>query len=185
MYAKPCPIETERLLLRPLELSDAAQAQKLFPKWEVVRYLTAAVPWPFPPDGCYRYYQDHALPAMERGEEWHWTLRLKSHPEQMIGSIALLLGDKTNRGFWLGEAWQGRGLMTEAVEAVNCFWFETLGFDRLRAPKAVANIGSVRISAKTGMRLIWTGEQEYVSGKLPTELWEITREDWLHHQCQS
>jgi [ribosomal protein S5]-alanine N-acetyltransferase len=33
-------LETTRLLLRPLELVDAEQSQKLFPHWEIVRYLS-------------------------------------------------------------------------------------------------------------------------------------------------
>lgn len=32
-------LETPRLLLRPLELADAAETQILFPQWEIVRYL--------------------------------------------------------------------------------------------------------------------------------------------------
>jgi hypothetical protein len=31
--------ETPRLALRPLELADAEQAQKLFPTWEIVKFL--------------------------------------------------------------------------------------------------------------------------------------------------
>src|SRR6266404_2207735 len=106
-------LETPRLLLRPLELADAEQAQVLFPYWEIVRYLNNIVPWPYPPDGAYTWYHDFALPAMERGDEWHWTLRLKCLPAQMIGSISLVnKGDDDNRGFWLGIPWQGQGLMT-------------------------------------------------------------------------
>jgi hypothetical protein len=44
-------LETPRLWLRLLELADAEQAQPLFAQWEVVRYLTNQVAWPFPPDG--------------------------------------------------------------------------------------------------------------------------------------
>ncbi len=36
---------TERLLLRPLEIGDAAQIQEVFPQWEIVRYLLNVVPW--------------------------------------------------------------------------------------------------------------------------------------------
>jgi RimJ/RimL family protein N-acetyltransferase len=75
-------LETSRLFLRPLELADAEQAQKIFPHWEIVRYLGKVVPWPYPPDGAYTFYRDVALPAVERGEAWHWTLRLKTRPEQ-------------------------------------------------------------------------------------------------------
>jgi RimJ/RimL family protein N-acetyltransferase len=68
--------------------------------------------------------------------------------------------------------------MTEAVVAVNDYWFDVLGFAVLRAPKAVANIASRRISEKTGMRIVATQEDDYVSGRLPGEIWEITAEEW-------
>jgi hypothetical protein len=45
-------LETPRLELHPLELADAEQAQKLFPKWEVVRFLAGHIPWPYPDDGA-------------------------------------------------------------------------------------------------------------------------------------
>jgi [ribosomal protein S5]-alanine N-acetyltransferase len=171
-------LKTARLELRPLELADAEAAQKLFPHWEIVKYLNSRVPWPYPDDGALMHYRDHVLPGMERGDEWHWSLRLKSEPGQLIGSIGLMKGDRGNRGFWMGQAWQGRGLMTEAVEAVTDYWFDVLGFAVLRAPKAVGNTASRRISEKTGMRLIGIEEQDSVSGRLPTEIWEITAEEW-------
>jgi RimJ/RimL family protein N-acetyltransferase len=95
-------------------------------------------------------------------------------------------GGDDNRGFWLGLPWQGRGLMTEACAWANDFWFETLGFPMLRVAKAAANKASRRISEKQGMRLVGIGEKDYVSGRLPSEIWEITAEEWrewkaLHH----
>jgi len=169
---------TERLVLRPLEVEDARQTQPLFARWEIVRYLNGAIPWPFPEDGAERYYRDLAVPAMERGEEWHWTLRLRSEPERVIGAIGLMREGGVNRGFWLGEAWHGIGLMTEAVVAVNDFWFEVLGFAVLRTQKAVGNTRSRGISERTGMRLAGTAEKEFVSGTLMAEIWEMTAEEW-------
>jgi RimJ/RimL family protein N-acetyltransferase len=169
---------TDRLVLRPLQLSDADQAQLLFPRWEIVKYLNAKVQWPFPADGVLGFYRDVSLPAIERGEEWHWTLRLKSAPDELIGAISLHRSDELNRGFWLGLPWQRKGLMTEAVCATNDFWFDVLGFKVLRAPKAVDNIASRRISETTGMRVVATFESEYVCGRLLTEMWEITATEW-------
>jgi RimJ/RimL family protein N-acetyltransferase len=170
-------IETERLILRPLDLRDAAQVQKLFAQWEIVRLLNARIPWPFPEDGALVNIRDTALPAMERGEQWDWTLRLKEAPETIIGRIGLYLGEN-NRGFWMGLPWQGRGLMIEAVIAVTDYWFDELGFPVLRAPKAVENAGSRRISEKTGMRVVEVKDSDYVGGRLPTEVWEVTAEEW-------
>jgi ribosomal-protein-alanine N-acetyltransferase len=171
-------LETARLWLRPLELADAGRTQELFPRWEIVRYLATQVPWPYPEDGALVYYRDVALPAMARGEEWHWSLRLKSDPDSLIGCIAVVKNDESNRGFWIGLPWQGLGLMSEASEAVNDFWFGELGFPRLRVPKAAVNRGSSRISEKNGMRLVATEEREYVGGRFLTEIWELTVEEW-------
>jgi ribosomal-protein-alanine N-acetyltransferase len=176
-------LETKQLLLRPLELVDAAQVQPLFARWEIAEFLNDKVPWPFPDDGVLNYYREIALPAMERGDEWHWTLRLKAQPEQVIGSIGLMrsaVDDHAahNRGFWLGAEWHGQGLMTEAVVAANDFWFDVLGFDVLRTSKAVANGSSRRISEKTGMRVVGRVESGYGSGRWPSETWEITAGEW-------
>jgi RimJ/RimL family protein N-acetyltransferase len=171
-------LQTARLLLRQLELADAEQVQVLFPHWEIVRYLIGTVPWPYPSDGALKYYRDVKLPAICRGDEWAWSLRLKTEPDRLIGSISLMRGETNNRGFWLGLQWHGQGLMTEACEAVTGFWFNTLNFPVLRVPKAVANVASRRISEKSGMRMIRTEERDYVSGRLVTEIWEITAEEW-------
>jgi RimJ/RimL family protein N-acetyltransferase len=170
--------ETERLILRPLQLADAAQIQKVFPHWEVVRYLLSRVPWPYPPGDAHRFLRDVALPAIARENQWTWTLRLKSKPAQLIGAIDLRRGDEDNRGFWLGIDWHGMGLMSEACDWVNDYWFDTLGFRLLRVAKAAENIASRRISEKQGMRLVGMKEKNYVSGRLPTEIWEITAEEW-------
>lgn len=171
-------LETPRLLLRPVELADAAQIQQLFPHWEIVRYLRNAVPWPYPSDGALQYLRNMALPAMRCGEAWHWTLRLKTKPRQIIGFISLLKDQNENRGFWMGLPWQGRGLMSEACEAVTDYWFNVLKFPVLRAPKATANLASRRISEKQGMRVVASEGRDYVSGRLKGEVWEITAEEW-------
>ncbi len=172
------PIETPRLRLRPLELADAGAVQRHFPHWEIVRFLNDRIPWPYPADGALTHIRDHALPAMARGEEWHWTLRPKGGPDEAIGMVSLMMEEDNNRGFWLARPWQGRGLMAEAADAVTAFWFEALGQEVLRVPKAVANLGSRRLSERSGMRVVRTDTRAYVSGRHPTELWEITRTEW-------
>jgi [ribosomal protein S5]-alanine N-acetyltransferase len=176
-------LETARLELRALELADAAQAQLLFPVWEVVRFLTTKVPWPYPEDGVLTHYRERALPAMERGEQWHWSLRLKTDPVHMIGGISLMKTEDENRGFWIGVPWQRQGLMTEAVEVVTDYWFNELGFPVLRVPKAVPNTASRRISEKTGMRVVALEERDFVSGRFPAEIWEITAEEWRRRRA--
>ena len=165
-------------MLRPLTLADAEPIQRHFPVWEIVRFLNDRIPWPYPGDGALTYIRDHALPAMARGEEWHWTLWLKDSPAEVVGVVSLMAQEDDNRGFWLGRPWQGRGLMGEAADAVTDFWFEELGREVLRVPKAVANQASRRLSERTGMRIVRTEMRSYVSGPHLTELWEVTRAEW-------
>jgi RimJ/RimL family protein N-acetyltransferase len=178
MAAEVPLLQTARLLLRALEEEDLPQIQALFPNWEIVKYLNVKVPWPYPPDGAEVFFRAMALPTRMRGEEWLWTIRLKSAPEKIIGSISLKKSDIENRGFWLDPRMHGQGYMTEASDAVTDFWFDVLKFPVLRVPKAVANEASRRISEKQGMRVIERSDRNYVSGKLPSELWEITAEEW-------
>lgn len=170
--------QTARLLLRPIELADAAQLQAVFPRWEIVRFLHTRIPWPYPPGGACDYIEHVALPAIAANQAWVWTLRLKSAPESIIGGFELRRGEEDNRGFWLVPEQQGRGLMTEAVRWGNDFWFETLAFPLLRVSKAAANAASRRISERTGMRLAGTAQKDYLCGRLPSEIWEMTAQEW-------
>jgi [ribosomal protein S5]-alanine N-acetyltransferase len=172
------PLETKRLILRPIELADAPAIQRFFPRWEIVQYLDTWVPWPYPDDGAERYLKDFLLPTIDKGRWWSWSIRLKTAPDQLIGVIDLFDWTDDNRAFWLDPAFQGQGLITEAADAVTDYWFDVLKRPVLRAPKAVANAASIRISEKQGMRLIKTGDKEYRGGMMPSQLWEITAEEW-------
>jgi [ribosomal protein S5]-alanine N-acetyltransferase len=171
-------LTTDRLILRPLELADAGAIQQLFPRWDIVRYLVADVPWPYPANGAETFLRDIALPAMEAGREWHWSIRPMTSPGELIGVVSLRDEPDNNRGFWIASEWQGQGLASEASAAVTGFWFGTLNRSVLRVPKAAVNKPSRRISERTGMRLVRTVEGDYVSGRHLTEIWEITKDEW-------
>ncbi|OAB53953.1 GNAT family N-acetyltransferase [Pseudomonas thivervalensis] len=182
----PIPtFQTRRLILIPLELRDAPAIQRLFPHWEVVRYLGCRVPWPYPGDGSQTYVRDHALPAVAAGREWHWMIRIAEDPTQIIGSIHLYDEPGNNRGFWLAPQWQGQGYMSEACEVINAYWFETLERPVMQVSKAVGNLASRRVSEREGMRMIGTQQGEFVCGPLLKEVWEMTREAWLKAKASS
>ena len=171
------PIETARLILRPLALADAPQIQAVFPQWEIVKYLANVVPWPYPADGAETFIR-RALEATEHGEAWHWAIRLKSDPEQIIGCVSLMSVGPGNRGFWIAPPFQRQGYASEACDAVTEYWFQVLKMEKLRVPKALENVPSRRISEKQGMRVVAEEDHDYVSGRLRTEVWELTREEW-------
>lgn len=173
------PLSTDRLHLVPLALDDAPAIQAAFPKWEIVRWMDGAIPWPYPNTGAFDYLNDVALPAIRAGKAWHWSIRPRESAKQLIGVVSLMEKVNDNRGFWLDLSWQARGLMTEASDAVTDYWFNDLGNEVLRVPKAVDNPSSRRISEKRGMRVVSTFRKKLVSGIHACELWEITKAEWL------
>jgi len=75
--------------------------------------------------------------------------------------------------------------MSEAVDLVtDYYWFNTLGFPVTRAPKAVENIASRRISEKNGRRIVAVEERDYGSGRFRSEIWETTSEEWRVHRAR-
>lgn len=175
-------LETPRLLLQPLSLADEGQIQQVFPQWEIVRWLDAKLPWPYPADGARYFLEQVVLPQQEAGTGWHWGIRRREDPDRLIGEITLQDVADCNRGFWIVPAWQSRGLASEAAEAVTRFWFEDLDRTVLRVPKASENEASRRISLSQGMRVVDSYIGQTVSGPCPFELWELTREEWRLRQ---
>ncbi len=176
----PVPtIETERLLLRMPELNDSKSYQKNFADYEVIRYLSHLVPWPYPENGVYEFLKNVILPPQGR-ERWTWAIFEKDHPDEVIGVVDLWKnGCPEHRGFWLAKKHWGKGFMTEAVEPVSQFAFETLNFEKLVFANAVGNLRSRRIKEKTGARLIGVEPAQFVDPQFTEhEIWELSRETW-------
>jgi len=178
----PTPVlETRRLVLRPLRQEDVPAIQRRFPQWEVVRYLAARVPWPYPPEGATSHVAE-CLEQMARREKCYWAIFLKGGPAELIGRIDLWPDDgmsRDQRGFWLDPEFQGQGLMTEAAERVTEFAFVELGWPHLWLSNAEANGASGRIKEKQGARLIDRAPFRFVCGEGTRMIWLLRREDWL------
>ena len=143
-------------VLRPVRSKDAPVIQRRFPQWEVVRWLNANIPWPYPADGAATYIAA-CLEEMARGEKSHWAIVPRKGPADLIGIIDLWPDDgvsRDQRGFWLDPAFQGQGLMTEAIASVNDFAFRTLGIESFYVCNAASNEASRRVKQKTGAEFV-------------------------------
>ena len=96
-------LRTKRLRLRPLALRDVADITRLIGDWDVIKWLTMP-PWPYTRADAEWFVGDRA-----------------SHDSFAIeydGAFAGVVGGSDELGYWLGKPYWGRGLMTEAAEAV-------------------------------------------------------------------
>lgn len=183
IYIEPPTLHTERLILEPLSAEHIPTYQEHFANYEVIRHLSAHVPWPYPEDGVETYVLDRVLPSQGR-TRWDWAICLKEAPGVAVGSIGLWIpGAPESRGFWLAEHLWGQGLMTEATRPVNDFWFDVLGFDTLILANARGNERSGRIKASSGAVKIDLIEFAFVDPTYTqSDVWELTREAWRENQ---
>jgi RimJ/RimL family protein N-acetyltransferase len=173
-------LETERLILRPVRMADAPAIQRRFAQWDVVRWLHATVPWPYPDDGAEEHLR-RCLDEEAKGAKSHWAITLKGAQDDCLGLIDLWPYDgetRDNRGFWLDPEYWGRGLMTEAAERVTEYAFETLGWTELYLNNAEGNAGSHRIKEKQGAVIVDRSPHAYVGGEAMRVTWRLTREAW-------
>ena len=183
----PTPVlHTPRLVLRPVRAKDAPVIQKRFAQWEVVRWLDAKVPWPYPADGAASFVAA-CVAEMARGEKSHWAIVPRKGPADLIGVVSLWPDDGVThdqRGFWLDPAWQRQGLMTEAANRVTDYAFRQLGWPCLWLSNAQDNQASRRIKEKQGARLVDMLIGRYVGGETTQMVWLLEREAWLAREIE-
>lgn len=76
---------------------------------------------------------------------------------QLLGGLNLTnvrrgAASAASLGYWMGEAFAGRGIMTEAVKLVAGFAFSSLAVNRLEAACLPDNQASVRVLEKAGFQ---------------------------------
>lgn len=69
-----------------------------------------------------------------------------------LGNIRHGVSQSGHVGYWIGERFGGRGLMTDAVKVVTSFAFDTLRLHRIEAACIPDNIRSIRVLEKAGFR---------------------------------
>lgn len=77
--------------------------------------------------------------------------------EEAIGGIGLEFGADIHRftaelGYWLGEPFWGRGIVTDAVRCFTAWAFETFEVRRIYSAVFEGNHGSVRVLEKAGFQ---------------------------------
>lgn len=177
-------LETKRLKLIPVTMADRENYLKYFVDYEVIRFLSRAVPWPYPDNGV-DYFLKEMVEPFQGKSRWVWGLHLKDQKiSGLIGAIDLFQdGKPEHRGFWLGRKFWNQGFMSEAAEAVNRYAFEELGFEELIFSNAVGNLASSKVKEKTGAKKIKVIESEFVDPNLThSEIWSLSKDEWSKHQ---
>ena len=140
--------DCEACVIRSWRDSDRESLLRFANNRKVWRNLRDRFPHPYTEadaDAWFAFCRDHP-------EHAGWAIEVE---QQAVGGISVRPGQdvyvKTGGiGYWLGEPWWGRGIMTRAVRAVSDHAFNRLGLERIEAPVFEWNPASMRVLEKCG-----------------------------------
>jgi len=144
-------LATERLVLRPFELADAAAVRRLAGAPEVA-LTTQNIPHPYEEGMAESWISSH-LPAWEARDVL--TLAVSVEGEGLVGAVSLHINRAHRRGelgYWVGFPYWNRGYATEAAAALMEFGFDELELNRIQARHMTRNPASGQVMQKLGMR---------------------------------
>ncbi|TVU63847.1 GNAT family N-acetyltransferase [Paenarthrobacter nitroguajacolicus] len=147
----------EQVLIRPLEVSDADALAAAY-----LRNREHLAPWEpkraepfFTTAGQESVIQDK-LALSEAGSELPWVVATGKDIIGMITLTGIVRGPflNANLGYWIDEAWTGRGAASGAVSAVVMMAAEDLGLHRIQAATLVHNGASQAVLKRCGFEKI-------------------------------
>ena len=104
------------------------------------------------------------IAAWEREEGFSFSIVSKIDAYKLLGRISIrktIEEDQWDVGFWTHPEEQGKGIMTEALNAVLTFGFDTLRAESITAAYAVWNKASGRVLEKNGFLFVERKEEGF------------------------
>lgn len=163
------PIETERLMLLPVDPSDGPEL------WFAVNgsraFLQRWLPWvQFHTDpGASARFAEACAADWDQGRALRFVIRERSS-RTLSGIVGLESCVHMHRscelGYWLRREATGRGLMTEASNGCIDFAFRHMGAHRIRVAAATDNHPSLSVIGRLGFRFEGIARQaEWCDGR--------------------
>lgn len=178
----PPTLQTERLTLRGLELSDAPAIYEYtqrpsvaqFTLWEPHQNLEVTQ----------SFIQDYAFKNYEKRICEPFGITLRESPDRVIGTCGAWWSSEAHAvmemGYALSEEHWNRGYMSEAAQAVIDHCFGAYPVNRIQAHFKRENAASGRVMEKVGMKLEGTfRERIHHKGRFwDTVHYAILKSEW-------
>ncbi len=141
-------LQTERLVLRKIKVSDSASLFKIWSDPEVTKFMNIN-----------RFTDERQavdmIKLLERLSKENRAIRytiIELESEQIIGSCGFNFLDfknaKAEIGYDISKAFWGKGYAPEAILSLVDYAFDTLDFNRIEAKVEPENINSIKVLQK-------------------------------------
>ena len=173
-------LTTERLVLRPFVVEDAAEVTRLVSDRRIAD-TTLNIPHPYDEGMAEAWIGTHAEVA-ERDEGLTLAVTDKA-TDALIGAVGLSIARAHRRGelgYWVAVGQWGRGYATEASRAMLEHAFGPLDLSRVVAHCLTRNAGSWRVMEKLGMQREGRLRAHVVKWDVAEDIWiyGMLREEW-------
>ena len=141
-------LDLQGCIIRPWRLDDAESLAKHANNRKVWLALRDFFPHPYSINDAHEFLQRTTTEKPVK----NFCIEIDG---AAAGGIGLRLGEDVHRhtaetGYWLGETFWGRGIMSEAVVAFTNFCFDNLSLHRIYAEPFANNPASARVLEKAG-----------------------------------
>ena len=174
---------TARLVLRPFQLTDAADVQRLAGD-RAIADTTLNIPHPYG-DEIAEAWIAKQVTNFDGGLAVTFAITRKSD-EALVGAISLMgmaTGHQAELGYWIGKVYWAQGFCTEAAGAVLRYAFTGLGLVRVHARHLSRNPASGRVLQKLLMQPEGCQRQQVKKWDKfeDVELYGILKHEWEQH----
>jgi RimJ/RimL family protein N-acetyltransferase len=164
------PVETERLLLRPMTEADAEEMHEVYGDPSTFHYIERG------PAASVDETRERIAEKVAHQEAHGFALWavVERASERVVGDCGLQMlegGPEVELGYKLARPVRGRGLAAEAGRACIVVGFDDLELERIVAVTHPDNVASRRVMKKLGMTLMGRGRHYGTE----TVLYAITR----------
>lgn len=173
-------LDSDRLLLRPFLLTDAATVQSLAGD-HAIADTTLSIPHPYEDGMAEQWIAGHES-QFESGTLATFAITLRGTGD-LVGAIGLTIDrdfDKAELGYWIGKPYWNQGFATEAAGMIVEYGFNQLNLNRISAKHLARNPSSGRVMEKIGMVREGTARQATMKwGRYEDlHLYGLLRQEW-------
>lgn len=174
-------INTERLILRPFKYNDIQDCLK---NWIADEKIQAMYAEPvYKTESEVKTLFDKYISSYTNNDYYRWAIICKKNNE-CIGQIAYFLIENKNHfaeiEYCIGQAFQRKGLATEATKAVINFGFDKINLHKVQISVKEINLASQRVIEKCGF--IYEGtlrDYFFIDNKYVSRLYySLLRSEW-------
>jgi RimJ/RimL family protein N-acetyltransferase len=173
--------ETERLIIRPFELSDAEVFSAYRSDPSVARYQCWDAPYSLEKSIEFIQHMQQWNPQIPG--EWLQLAMVRKDTGAMIGDCAFCIledGMQAEIGMTLSRDAQGFGFGREATHQLLAYLFDELGMKRVRANCDPRNLPSWRVLERVGLRReAHMLQSTWIKGEWTDDYWyAMLAEEW-------